>query len=405
MIHINQRGYPTDVRIAPEIKSLTRAGHEVAVLTFRRAGEARDEVVDGTRILRFNILEDFRGAMLKRKVVSLRDRIFFLNPWWRDRIIDVCRDYDAIHVHDLPYVRTAVSAGRALGIPVVFDMHENYPGMIELGYRSGTSPRRDNIPFLFGRLSRYELDACRSADFIVTVVEESRARLISLGIPPGKIIVAENTMDRELFDGASIDESLTTPFKDRFVITYLGGISELRGVGTVIEAIPEIAESIPNILFLVVGGWENSGAERKFRKLAADLGVSDRVAYTGLVRQDLIPTYLSATDIGLVPHQVSVLTNSTLPHKLFDYMLMKKPIIVTDCAPLRRIVEEVACGLVVPDGRSDLLAQAVDRLADRERAAALGEKGYAAALDKYNWEESVKPLLALYSETLSTRTL
>ncbi|MFC1888519.1 glycosyltransferase, partial [Thermodesulfobacteriota bacterium] len=145
-------------------------------------------------------------------------------------------------------------AGRALGIPVVFDMHENYPGMVELGYRSGTSPRRDNNPYLFGRLNRYELDACRDVDFIVTVVEESRARLISLGIPPEKIIVVENTMDRGLFEDAVIHESIIVPFRDRFVITYLGGISELRGVGMVIEALPEIARSIPNILFLVDAG-------------------------------------------------------------------------------------------------------------------------------------------------------
>lgn len=399
MVHINSRGYPTDVRIAPEVKSLLRAGHEVAVFTYRRSGEPREEVCEGTRVVRFDIKEDFRGSALRRKLITLVDKIHFFNSWWRAGLVEVCRDYDAIHVHDLPYVRTAVSAGRILGKPVIFDMHENYPSMIELAFDSGDLRKNKNIPYLFGRLRKYELEACRSVDYIITVVEESRNRLISLGIPPEKIIIVENTMDREIFEDAVPDQKLVEEYEDRFVITYLGGISELRGIGTVIEALPAIAEKIPNVLFLVVGAWENDLAEEKFRKLADELDVAEMIKYTGLVAQETIPSYLSVTNIGLIPHQLSELTNSTLPHKLFDHMLMKNPVIVTECAPLKRIVEESGCGIVIPERRSDCLAEAVVALSDKDTAIKIGENGYSATHEKYNWDVSVKPLLSLYSKS------
>lgn len=398
MVHINSRGFPTDVRIAPEVKSLSRAGHEIAVLTYRRPGEPREEQYKETRIVRFDIKGDFHGHVMRRKLMTLADKLFFFNSWWRDRLVEVCADYDVIHIHDLPYVRTAVNAGHILGIPVIFDMHENYPGMIELSFELGNLKKSRNIPYLFGRLHRYELDACRKADYVITVVEESKNRLISLGIPPKKIIIVENTMDMEVFEDAVLDQKLIEKFKSRFVITYLGGVSELRGIGTVIEALPMITERIPNILLLVVGAWENCFVEEKFRRLADELEVSNRIIYTGLVRQEMIPSYLSATDIGLVPHQLSELTNSTLPHKLFDHMLMKNPVIVTECAPLKRIVEETGCGIVISDKRPDLFAEAVFRLSVAETAIRLGENGYSAALEKYNWGKSVQPLLSLYSK-------
>src|SRR5207245_4432058 len=51
-------------------------------------------------------------------------------------------------------------------------------------------------------------------------------------------------------------------------------------------------------------------------------------------------------DIGLIPHRVTAHTNSTIPNKLFEYMLLGKPVLATDMGPVRRVLEEVGCGLV-----------------------------------------------------------
>ena len=78
-------------------------------------------------------------------------------------------------------------------------------------------------------------------------------------------------------------------------------------------------------------------------------------------------------------------------------MAMRKPVIVTDCKPLKRLVEECDCGIVVSSGDYDEMAEAVIRLyKDREYARKLGENGRRAVEEKYNWENEAKKLCELY---------
>ena len=78
-------------------------------------------------------------------------------------------------------------------------------------------------------------------------------------------------------------------------------------------------------------------------------------------------------------------------------MAMKKPVILTDCKPLKRIVEECDCGLVVPSGDYNEMAEAVIRLyKDKEYSRKLGENGRRAVEEKYNWENEAKKLCELY---------
>ena len=80
-------------------------------------------------------------------------------------------------------------------------------------------------------------------------------------------------------------------------------------------------------------------------------------------------------------------------------MAMRKPVIVTDCKPLKRIVEECDCGIVVPSGDYNEMAEAVIRLyKDKEYARKLGENGRRAVEEKYNWENEAKKLCKFYGK-------
>ena len=76
---------------------------------------------------------------------------------------------------------------------------------------------------------------------------------------------------------------------------------------------------------------------------------------------------------------------------------MRKPVIVTDCKPLKRIVEECNCGLVVPSGDYDKMTKAIIKLyKNNELAKKLGENGRKAVEKKYNWKNEAEKLCKLY---------
>ena len=56
--------------------------------------------------------------------------------------------------------------------------------------------------------------------------------------------------------------------------------------------------------------------------------------------------YFEESNVCVIPQPYNDYINTTIPHKLFEYMSQAKPVIVSDAKPLKRIVEETGAGLV-----------------------------------------------------------
>jgi glycosyltransferase involved in cell wall biosynthesis len=80
-------------------------------------------------------------------------------------------------------------------------------------------------------------------------------------------------------------------------------------------------------------------------------------------------------------------------------MAMAKPVVVTDVAPLARIVRETESGLVVPAGEHAAMADAIRELrGDADLRAELGRNGRVAVENEYNWDRDASRLVSVYDE-------
>jgi glycosyltransferase involved in cell wall biosynthesis len=157
-----------------------------------------------------------------------------------------------------------------------------------------------------------------------------------------------------------------------------------------------VKKSVPSALLLLVGKGKNA---EQLKKLTSELGLEDVVEFTGWVDFRLVPDYIKASSVCLVPHESNPHTDTTIPHKIFQYMLLEKPMVVTDAKPLKRIADETGCGLVVPSNDPVSMAQAICRiLEDPNLQEELGKKGRKAALERYNWAIESEKLISLYEE-------
>jgi glycosyltransferase involved in cell wall biosynthesis len=102
----------------------------------------------------------------------------------------------------------------------------------------------------------------------------------------------------------------------------------------------------------------------------------------------------------VIPHLRNDHTDTTIPHKLFHYMVLGRPVLTTDCHPLERIVGETRCGLVVPSGNAEEMARAAASLSEPDLRARMGEAGRRAVAAGYNWEHDAGVLIDLYRELL-----
>jgi len=394
---ILERYFPPDIRVEKEARSLIRAGHNIYLLSLGKTGMPSTENVNGINVIRILPPKDFINKVTRFFWFNL----FFENIFWEKNLECIVKQYkiDIIHVHDLLLVKSAVIISKKLNIPIIADLHENFPEGIR-AWRKIKIPLKNrlfNLILPIWRWKIYEKSILNHVDEIITVVDESKKHYINdCKIPSEKITVVMNVEDLEEFCNLKIDESLVTKYKNNFIISYIGGFGPHRGIDIAIRSMPKVLEEIPNAKLLLVGRGPKEYKER-LNKLCKELKVRNNIEFTSWVDFNLVPSYIALSDVCLVPHHASGHTNTTIPHKLFQYMAMRKPIIVTDCKPLKRIVEECNCGLVVPSGDYDKMTRAIIKLyKNNEFARKLGENGSKAVEKKYNWENEAKKLCKLY---------
>jgi glycosyltransferase involved in cell wall biosynthesis len=387
---LSTKTYPPDERVEREARDLIRDGHKVFLMARRGLEQSTEEIVNGVRVIRTPL------PFQRKKTIS--DLIYFTMQryWIFFHILLVCRKHriKALHVHDLPYAFATVLAGKTLGIPVIFDMHEHYTEMQKTGVKTrGYKKLKPFFAILIAQLRIEEQLSCRWAYRVIVVAEEHIARIQELGVPPERIVVVTNTEDTDFFGSLTLEKDLLEQYRNDFVLLYFGGFSGHRGLETAIQAMPRVLEKIPNAKLLLVGhGYNQSQLER----LTGNLNLTDTVVFTGFQPFRLMPTYITLSKVGLIPHISTPHVETTMPNKIFQFMLLGKPVIVSSVRPLKRVVDDAQCGLVFEERNPRSLAQAVLQLQDAALRHRLGENGRKAVKERYNWQQTVRALLGIY---------
>ncbi|MBW2278416.1 MAG: glycosyltransferase, partial [Deltaproteobacteria bacterium] len=283
--------------------------------------------------------------------------------------------------------------GRKRGIPVVLDLHENFPAAIRSwGFDHGI------VGKYFYDLNRWrelERRSVLDASGVVVVVEEALERLVGYGMRNDHSEVVMNA-ERLTFGEAvtPVDPGADPPLR----LLYIGGLGPHRGITTAIRAVARVAGRISVHLRLVGDGKVRAELEA----LTRELNVSSHVTFTGWIPLSQVPGEIAASHVGLVPHVRSDHTETTIPHKLFQCMTLGRPVLVSDCRPIARIVRELNCGLVHGSDDDSEMARLIEKLQDPELRRSLGAAGRSGAQARYNWESEGRRLASFYDRILKT---
>lgn len=375
--HVWDADYPWDIRVEKVCQSL-QTKHEVHLVCRNEKRSPRHEVFDGTIIHRLPSLPRWLGPC--HKVLGLP---FFFNPTWVAAIWSTVKKTRAslILVRDIPLAPTAILVGWWFNIPVLLDLAENYPAMLE-------DQRLYSPAGFVGGMVRHpglakivEKAVLRLVDHIIVVVEESRDRLVDMGIDPGRITIVTNTppLDRWSEDCAA---KTTSSGCDPAHFVYLGNLDGSRGLDTAIKAVGLLKNRGHYVKLSIIGTGPNI---ELYRRLAESLGVTDRIAITGRLAFAKVEAIMAQANVGLIPHYGTGAWNSTIPNKLFDFMSMGKPVVVSNARPTRRVVEEVQCGIVFQERDAEDLATSMMAMEDGVLREAFGRQGREAFMRKYNW--------------------
>ncbi|MDJ0840992.1 MAG: glycosyltransferase family 4 protein [Acidobacteriota bacterium] len=380
--------FPPDIRVEKEAVALLSGGHEVTVVCDSRKRPPGEDNWEDVRIIRLPM------STPHYKMQALITLISFAHPFWARNLDKVLarEDFDVLHVHDLPMAGPALALGRKHKLPVVMDLHENWPAALRY-YR----PWRSRLSPL--NWDAYELRCAREADQVLVVVDEARDRLVERGLPGDKITVIENTPNVARFTSFELDRDLIDSYKDKFVLSYIGGFGGThRGLETVVRGMPRILKKVENAHLLLVGQGK---IKPRLEAMIAERGIGDAVTFLDWQPFEKVPSFVKLSDVCLVPHHSNPHTEATSPHKLFQYMLMERPVLVSSCKPLARVVENTGAGLIFKAGDADDFAEKVIQLDDIDLKESLGAAGLKAVTEHYNWDSTGKILLKVYEQLAS----
>ena len=382
---LNQKFLP-DIRVEKEVKVLKKHGYRVVILA---SNKGYDD--DNYEIIRLNSLDNY--------LVKLNSYFFRVNKSLEKEIIKKLKanrieKIDFIHVHDLFWSYLGLHISKMFKSKLILDFHENYPEFFaEWAKVSGLKAHARKLLINSDKLKKYEMEMVSKSDKVILVVDEARKRFENV-FSDNKFVIVSNTERPEDWEYSDLERP-----KDKLIISYIGEIGPYRGIDTVLKGMSYLDE---NYLLYIVG------VDKKKPYYEIINSLKNENNKNNIILEEWIPfnkvqEYINRSHICLVPHNKSEFTETTIPHKLFQYMAMKRPVLVSDVSPLKRIVHETKAGEVFKAGDPRSFAQKIKDISNFERLLEYGENGRRAVEGKYNWENDAKRLINMYQELENER--
>lgn len=380
--------YPSDVRVRREVNALVAAGFEVDIVALRRPGQLGKEEVNGATVYRIPVAHErsrhrlryfFQYSASFALIAALASALYLR------------RHYDLVQVNTMPdFMAFAALVPKLLGARLVLDIHDLMPEIYMTKFQVPPSH-----PIV--RLLKLQEGASMGlADQVITVIEELRQILVERH-GQRDIPVIMNCPD-----GSVLPRRAPVPPSnardDRFVLLSHGVIVERLGYDTAIRAVALVQERIPGIELRIVGPGVYA---EELKTLAASLGVSSRVYFTGLVPLDQIPDLVAQADLGVVANKNDGSADIMLPTKLLEYAWLGKPAVVARTATIARYFDDTMVSYFTPGD----VHQLADRILELYRHP---EWRYALAVnagrffEEHNWAAEAARYCGLL-ETLGNR--
>lgn len=398
ILQITNDNFPTygAMRVLKETISLYEDGYDCIVLCPPRGNKKEQDEWQGIQIFRPNFLDQR----------SFVDKIFgfflLFSPAWYKAIKMAIAKYqpDVLHIHDIWLGRVAFATKG--NKKIVMDLHENMPAAVE-EYRKDFKGLNFLFRYLFhskNRILSYERNILKKSDIVLTVVQEAVERVLvdHPDLEFSKVFNVENLESKQFIAKTNLGKP--TFIKDHFSVVYIGGFGPHRGLDTLIRAMLPIKKNNFNIKLHLIGAQPNRNLEI-LKQLLVDIGVQNLVQITGWVDSGSVLANIQQADLCCVPHHSNPHTDSTIPHKLYQYMIAKRPILVSSSVPLARTIKQAKAGMIFKAGDPEDCANKIIMLSeDKTSCDKLANNAFDYVLKKgHNWEEeSALNLLKAYDQ-------
>lgn len=385
-------------------KALHLLGHEVHVMS----GPPYPEVPDGVKLHEleglnlyetqalsslknpFRIFEPINFYEVVATHIGMFPEIFTfsMRAYFKLREMSPTLKFDV--VHDNQTLGFGMLMMKSLGVPVVATIHHPIPIDMKADLaqaRRFSSKFRRMIFYSFIIMQHI---VSKRMDRVITVSQSSAEDAMRIfHVPESKVRIVHNGIDIEVFK--KVDNVAKEP---RSVIMVGNTEDRKKGVIFLLKAIRMLKDDKYDLKLTIV---DRKGDHTKYApKLVHELGLEDRVTFTGRLTTEELVRHYSAAEIAVT---ASVYEGFGLP--CAEAMSCGTPVIATKAGALPEVVNFGKSGMLVPAEDPPALAEAIKRLlTDKPLRQKLGEAGRKRIEEAFSWEDAAKRTLAVYKEVV-----
>lgn len=378
--------FPNDPRVRREADALIRVGYSVDVICVRDADNVKEESVYGVNVFRLNISKSRES---KKKYIIEYFKFFF-SAFFKLNGLFIKNRYDAIHIHNMPDFLVFIAIiPKMMGKTIFLDLHDPSPEMLMTKFTDA----KDG--FLTKLLKWQERISIKFSNSVITTNKSFLDKFISRGCPKEKIQIVMNSPQESIFDQFSNNSKENSDDK-KFILMFHGVIVERHGLDVLARSVDILKEKIPGLEVIAYGRGEYVST---FLKLVEKLQLESVIKFCGRVSLEEIAKIITNINLGVIPNKLTPFTQINFPTRIFEYLCMKKPVVVPRTQGIKDYFDEDSIFYFDAGNEKDLADVIFNVYSNPDMATEVVTKGYEV-YQKHRWEKQSGTLVQMYEKNM-----
>lgn len=300
-------------------------------------------------ILIFNRRRTLKAMAQKQKRPGFQPRPRSINWMYEEAFVQAITDFepDVIHTHDYKCVSIgALVKEQLLSKDIntfwIYDAHEFLPGLVHYSAE------------WLELQCQNERNYIQKADCVITVSSEIADLLKKTHFLTNRPVVVLNAPVTLEATNTTRDLRIDSNVGNEVLLgIYVGGVTPIRGLDVIIPALEAIEELHITLL------TRNDVNVETMQSLADASGVGDRLHVVDYVSPNEIVQFISAASFGIAPYLHLLNQEISLPSKFYEYACANLPIVGSDVAVVKSVLERTNVGEVFEAGNAESFKDAV----------------------------------------------
>ncbi|MBI4523155.1 MAG: glycosyltransferase [Deltaproteobacteria bacterium] len=248
--------------------------------------------------------------------------------------------------------------------------------------------------------SRGALPALRQAEAVIAVSHFTRTEVLRRGVPEDRVHLITNGVDIDRFTPGPKDGEILKRYgiEGKKILLTVGRVERRKGHEAVIRALPRVLGAHPGTVYMIVGEGSDTG---RLRSLAREMGLEERVFFTGVVPAEELAKYYRTADLFVMPNRT--LENGDTEG--FGLVFLEanacgKAVIGGNAGGVPDAIVDGKTGILINGESIETVAHSITRLLEDERLASrMGHAGRERAL-AFGWRDKANEFRAVCESVL-----